>query len=183
MREDEGCAYQSIITSPIRVVLCNIISEIDRRCNKGYAVAYNRYPMLDRFYDCSLRGHPSSFNVFVANRTSEIQRKFPIDHWQHVTSEDNPADCASRGITAQQLLHHKLWWTGPQWLKNESSTWPQQPKLQATSEEMRTRVNMASFGIQCWDIINKYSSWNKLIRITAYCVRFTRNCRMHPSER
>lgn len=30
-----------------------------------------------------LRGHPSEYSVFVANRTAEIQRHFPIDHWQH----------------------------------------------------------------------------------------------------
>lgn len=125
-----------------------------------------------------LRGHPSEYNVFVANRTSEIQRKIPIEHWQHVASSDNPADCASRGITPQQLLYHRLWWTGPKWLCDESSTWPHQLSVSETKEEKRMRVFKVIVGGQCWDLINKYSSWRQLVRVTAYCMRFTHNCRI-----
>lgn len=128
-----------------------------------------------------LRGHPSEYSVFVANRTAEIQRHFPIDHWQHVSSVDNPADCASRGITPQQLLHHRLWWTGPKWLKEKPNEWPHQQTIPQTSEEVRTRVNNAIVADQCWELIHKYSCWSRLVRVTAYCVRFTQNCRRRSS--
>lgn len=122
-----------------------------------------------------LRGHPSQYNVFVANRTAEIQRTLPAHHWQHVVSGDNPADCASRGMTPSQLLQHKLWWTGPEWLTQAPSCWPAQSDVWETREETRTRACPAVVRPRCWDLITKYSSWRKLVRMTALCTRFVHN--------
>ncbi|GFX95738.1 uncharacterized protein TNCV_4886641 [Trichonephila clavipes] len=44
--------------------------------------------------------------------------------WHHVKSQENPADCASRGIAASKLKVHKLWWSGPQWLSQDSLHFP-----------------------------------------------------------
>lgn len=130
-----------------------------------------------------LRGHPSAYNVFVANRTAEIQRHVPVERWHHVRSADNPADCASRGITPKQLLHHRLWWTGPRWLRQDFSEWPQQLSVPETAEEARTRANTVIVAVTNWELLSQYSSWNKLVRVTAYCVRFTQNCRSHKEKR
>lgn len=43
-----------------------------------------------------LGGHPSKWKSFVANRISEIQGIIERRRWQHIRSEENPADCASR---------------------------------------------------------------------------------------
>lgn len=48
----------------------------------------------------------------------------PASCWGHVVSEDNPADCASRGIFPSELLNNDLWWSGPSWLKLLPSKWP-----------------------------------------------------------
>ena len=48
-----------------------------------------------------IQGHPSRWKTYVANRVSEIQRTLPDAHWNHVPSQDNPADCASRGLPSQ----------------------------------------------------------------------------------
>lgn len=128
-----------------------------------------------------LRGHPSQYNVFVANRTAEIQRKYPVEHWQHVASGDNPADCASRGISAEQLMSHQLWWTGPVWLRDSSSAWPSQPTLNATTEENRVRVHTTTVHSPCADMLATYSNLTRLVRVTAWCARFVFNCR-HPKE-
>lgn len=60
-----------------------------------------------------IRGHPSQWKTFVANRVSEIQTALPDARWHHVAGVDNPADCASRGISPDELLRHPLWWRGP----------------------------------------------------------------------
>ncbi|GFT33535.1 integrase catalytic domain-containing protein [Trichonephila clavipes] len=44
--------------------------------------------------------------------------------WHHVKSQENPANCASRGIAASKLKVHKLWWSGPQWLSQDSLHFP-----------------------------------------------------------
>jgi hypothetical protein len=72
-----------------------------------------------------LAGLPSRWKTFVANRVAEIQELIPAENWHHVKSEENPADCASRGIDASELVNHSLWWNGPEWLKE--STLPSFP--------------------------------------------------------
>ncbi|GFX74067.1 integrase catalytic domain-containing protein [Trichonephila clavipes] len=45
--------------------------------------------------------------------------------WHHVKSQENPADCASRGIAAASKLKvHKLRWFGPQRLSQDSLHFP-----------------------------------------------------------
>ena len=34
----------------------------------------------------------------------------PPDRWNHVSSPDNQADCASRGLFPSELVDHELWW-------------------------------------------------------------------------
>ncbi|UYV67959.1 hypothetical protein LAZ67_5002631, partial [Cordylochernes scorpioides] len=55
---------------------------------------------------------------FVGNRIAEIQRLTLHSSWHYVISKDNPADCASRGITPSELVDHSLWWRGPTWLSD-----------------------------------------------------------------
>lgn len=57
--------------------------------------------------------HPSRWKTFVANRVTEIQSNLPNAEWHHVATEDNPADCASRGIFGDEIVTQKLWWYGP----------------------------------------------------------------------
>ena len=42
-----------------------------------------------------LIGNPRQFKTFVGNRVSHIMQFIPADHWNHVSSADNPAECAS----------------------------------------------------------------------------------------
>ncbi|XP_024869854.1 uncharacterized protein LOC112453358 [Temnothorax curvispinosus] len=71
-----------------------------------------------------IRQHLSRWNSYVANRVSEIQTRLPSMNWNHVRSKDNPADCASRGLSATELVRHELWWSGPPWLRKHSDSWP-----------------------------------------------------------
>ena len=41
--------------------------------------------------------------MFVANRIQRIKSSLKPEQWAYVVSEDNPADYASRGLTAEQL--------------------------------------------------------------------------------
>lgn len=52
------------------------------------------------------------FHVFVANRVEHIKQSTESAQWRYVTSEDNPADHASRGLTAEQLIDSN-WFKGP----------------------------------------------------------------------
>ena len=75
-----------------------------------------------------LNGCPRDYQTYVANRISKATSLFPPSIWKHVPTQDNPADCASRGLTARELKEHRLWWTGPPWLLHEPNSVPRQPQ-------------------------------------------------------
>ncbi|KAL6419300.1 hypothetical protein ACFW04_013939 [Cataglyphis niger] len=56
-----------------------------------------------------IRSHPSRWTVYVANRVAKIQTALPGACWHHLPGKENPADCASRGISPSELIHHLLW--------------------------------------------------------------------------
>ena len=66
-----------------------------------------------------LDGHPKRYKLYVANRINRTLRLLPTKHWHYVPTAQNPSDCASRGISAQELVAHKLWWQGPPWLQKQ----------------------------------------------------------------
>ncbi|XP_018400724.1 PREDICTED: uncharacterized protein LOC108778122 [Cyphomyrmex costatus] len=45
----------------------------------------------------------------------------PDATWHHVPTHQNPADLASRGVTASSFAESLLWWQGPEWLKLSSN--------------------------------------------------------------
>ena len=47
------------------------------------------------------------WQTFVGNRVSQIQHKLSAESWKRATSQDNPADIASRD-TAKALLTNEL---------------------------------------------------------------------------
>lgn len=68
---------------------------------------------------------PHLLKTFVSNRVVQISDFTDGAHWRHVASEDNPADLASRGMTASTfLLKYDFWLNGPPWLSCDMSFWP-----------------------------------------------------------
>ena len=61
-------------------------------------------------------------SVFVTDRLSEIRSLEGVTV-KHTSSEDNPADLATRGKLPLELLS-SIWWNGPHWLKQSESQWP-----------------------------------------------------------
>lgn len=119
---------------------------------------------------------------------SEVQTRFPGIRWNHIRSRENPSDCASRGMSARDLVDHKIWWSGPPWFREPSIAWPIhdsdiQPWKEilktALAEERKAIVHHADSSPNTeWELPFSYSSWFKLIRVTAYLKRFIKNLRI-----
>ncbi|XP_015114062.1 uncharacterized protein LOC107039109 [Diachasma alloeum] len=58
-----------------------------------------------------ISSHPSRWKEYVHNRVASIQELIPGAKWRYISGKENPADCASRGITVATLSAYKLWWT------------------------------------------------------------------------
>ena len=74
------------------------------------------------------------FHTFVANRVAEIQGKSEVEQWHHVSTKDNPADDASRGVTAGSLGLSR-WQYGPAFLLEPPEAWPQSQITSTLSHE------------------------------------------------
>lgn len=122
-----------------------------------------------------LNRHPSVWKTFVANRVSEIQTTIDPSQWSHVSTKENPADCASRGIQPAELQENNLWKFGPTFLYNEVIDYSKL-KDNDTKLEKSARVYLGVIEEPIW---NKYSTLNKLIRVIAYCRRFISKCNRH----
>ena len=105
-------------------------------------------------------------------------RNVSPDAWLHVPTLENPADCASRGISATELKEHKLWWGGPPWLLQDPLPIPPQPGadeferhrgLEAKPRAVFTVTTAADTGWQ-----QKFNSYTKLLHATAYIFRYYR---------
>ena len=127
-----------------------------------------------------LSGNARKLSTYVGNRVTHITELIAPNQWRHVCGSENPADCASRGLFPSELVHHHLWWHGPDWLKNDSTTWPkqQQPTPNSTLEEDE-EISAVVTTNQVDPLIphDRYSSHLHLMRVTAWIIRFTANCR------
>lgn len=123
-----------------------------------------------------LRKSPSTWKTFVANRVSEIQTTLPKVDWRYVSSTENPADCASRGVNPSELENHRLWWNGPSWLKLDKKYWPTfEPSTSEAETEARKTVILSHALVVNDDmeiLSNKFSSLSKLKFVTAYIIGF-----------
>ena len=92
----------------------------------------------------------------------------------------HPEDCASRGLFPSELVQHSLWWDGPQWLKQSPADWPKQNPLPPSDlpEEERELALQATVADHSPTIpVDRYSSFDRLKRVTAWILRFVNNCR------
>ena len=119
-----------------------------------------------------LDGRPREFKQFVANRVSFVLEHTRPQTWKHVPTLINPADCASRGMTPEELLHHELWWRGPGWLHQDPVLVPVQPPRR-TLPALETRTVHATL-VQAEFALNFESRTNNyylIISLTAWWFR------------
>lgn len=119
-----------------------------------------------------IKGHPSRWKEFVQNRVQKIIDNKRAAEWRHISGSYNPADCASRGLSPEQLASHPLWWTGPPWLTSSPDEWPISPvelsNSEAASEERPTLVTSMPVQVEEEnELLSRYSSLSKLLRISA----------------
>lgn len=117
-----------------------------------------------------LKIDPAKLKVFEANRISEIITTLPNVHWKYVATAENPVDCATRGIPAKLLKDFSLWWFGPTWLTRPSD-WLNQLYLNVNMfVSLRSSIVEKSVeNLSNW--LRKFSSFNKLVRVIATCLR------------
>lgn len=93
--------------------------------------------------------------------------------WKHVRSVDNPADCATRGYTPEQLTDSALWQNGPPRLSLPESEWP-------VSSDFSTELAIRKTTTIC-NIITDQAT-NSLLLVGWLVRRFLSNTRVPLNE-
>jgi hypothetical protein len=129
---------------------------------------------------------------FVSNRVKQIIELTKPDQWNYCPTDHNPADILSRGCTAEELVNSKLWWKGPTWLSSTvemqqikdlhilTTMTSSQPDF--SDDNPHTNIESNEQNIQSVFDINRYSSYSRLRRVTAWMFRFINNLRKKDKE-
>ena len=125
-----------------------------------------------------------SFKPFVSSRIAEIQSNSDPTQWRHVPGELNVADDVSRGIPAKDL--NGRWQNGPEFLRRPEDEWPNDPSTADQNamhqERRKVQIVCALTTAQTIDC-KKFSNWRRLVRVTAYILRFIRKLKNKRRER
>jgi len=129
------------------------------------------------------RGHPSKKPTFVANRVTKVQELSSSNDWGYVKGQDNPAECASRGISAADLINHPLWWHGPAWLKDGIPNPLQSYKPKPPKEEPISLILDIQHRDPVPHFMERFSDLHRLIRVTSRLLHYRNKFRpQHPFQ-
>ena len=120
---------------------------------------------------------------FVQNRLVQIRNLVANESWGYCPSAHNPADLTSRGVSFSKIVAKKLWWEGPEFLCQEEEFWPKFEGTQPSEENIERSIvhensntlmttNLPIQNLNAIISCEKFSSFDKLIRITALVLRF-----------
>ena len=128
-----------------------------------------------------VRSHSRRFTTDVGVKIGEIQTASSGSQWRHVPGKQNPADLPTRGMVAKDLVSSKVWWHGPAFLELDESDWPSVNIVvpgQLPCEVKRNRVFTYTTTVLTQFRLSpeRYSSWTRLKRVTAWCFRFLAVC-------
>nr|CAI5857725.1 unnamed protein product [Callosobruchus analis] len=96
-----------------------------------------------------IRASPNQFQIFIANRITQIQNATSMDYWHYISTKENPADLVSRGVLPSKLIANKLWLHGPLWPQEAPECWRSYSSLIPPVTDLPERKKTGlSYGIE-----------------------------------
>ena len=165
------------------VILARLMNSVKNALKTHVECVETRYWLDSKTVVCWIQNR-GEWKQFVCHRVNEILKLTNKEDWGHCPGTENSADLGSRGVLASKLKEDLLWWLGPKWLCSLEKAWPKH-KVVVTSEskeeEKKTVVMVASvresLSVSQIVSIDKYSSLERVLRVTAWISRFIRYLR------
>ncbi|XP_065218644.1 uncharacterized protein LOC135844395 [Planococcus citri] len=162
------------------VILSQLISRV---CSNLKIDVENVYNFSDSKTVLNWINHPvEKLKQFVSNRVAKILLNTLKENWFYVDTKSNPADLATRGISAQNLIENSLWTSGPAWINDDFEEYislDSRSFKYASEEVLETCKVKCSFNVTRMELVssflNYYSSFVKCINVLSYIFRFILN--------
>lgn len=128
------------------------------------------------------------FHVYVANRVQLIRDASEPHQWRYVDTTENPADLATRGVTATALMQSN-WLNGPPFLKQTSLNPPSSDDhgtaIDENDPEVRKQISVYSTSSDRAhdlgsDRFKRFSNWPALRRAIASLIKRAKECKTKP---
>ncbi|XP_063437322.1 uncharacterized protein LOC134718616 [Mytilus trossulus] len=118
------------------------------------------------------------FHIFVENRVQQIREHSSPTQWKYIDTKENPADVASRGASANDLVKNSNWFTGPKflWTLQSFDADANTPDLSLNDPEIRivktfsTKMDVIEFASMI-ERLEYFSSWNHAKRAVSICLK------------
>ena len=137
-----------------------------------------------------------SWKVWVGNRLVDILSRSKAENWYYTPGTNNPSDMASRGTSAELMCSSEVWWKGPNFLRLPESQWPAQRALTVEEAAEMQRIDATEIQRQSTAtctlsldsevftrIFTRFESWYSSIKLLAWTLRFSDNCRRNIESR
>ncbi len=97
-----------------------------------------------------------------------------------MSSKDNPADDASRGMKVSNFLNNSRWLEGPTFLWSHEEDWPKAVldiSMDSNDQEVRKEATVNTISVcdmssPTGRLITYFSSWKRLKKAVAWILRF-----------
>ncbi|XP_062698444.1 uncharacterized protein LOC134284139 [Aedes albopictus] len=133
---------------------------------------------------CWLNSDHRRYSQFVAFRVSEILEASDVKEWHWVPSKQNVADEGTKWSNTIDLSTSSRWFNGPEFLRKPTDQWPIcRQRIGSTSEELRPHLLLHVKVSESVIDAHRFSDWRKLLRSTAYILRFVCNCRVSCAQK
>ncbi|GFT75661.1 integrase catalytic domain-containing protein [Trichonephila clavipes] len=121
------------------------------------------------------------------NRVAKIQELTVNFSWHHISSENNPEDLVSRGLSVSDLINSPLWWKGPdpsiftndELLENINDC---EVKKEFKIPPSKNLLLSSEFNL-CNHIISITNNYSRLIHVISFIFRFLLNARSSKNKR
>ncbi|XP_052430381.1 uncharacterized protein LOC127971416 [Carassius gibelio] len=124
-----------------------------------------------------IKNEARRFHVFVANRVQKIRDSTDPKQWFYVETNQNPADCTSRGSKVADLIDSS-WLKGPKFLwEKEIVTHKTSPKLLVGDPEVKVLKTDACVRDNFLERLTRFSDWNTAINAIARIKRLVKRDR------
>ncbi|XP_068120871.1 uncharacterized protein [Hyperolius riggenbachi] len=111
------------------------------------------------------------FYVYVNNRVLRIRKSTSPEQWHYVSTDNNPADHATRAVAASHLKN-TTWFTGPAFLCNSTPAVHQNNMFELVDEDSDTEIRPQVSALHTVTLFKsfeshrfkRFSTWKSLVR-------------------